>query len=318
MSRNLPDKDCCREALLASFLIFGGKISGEIGESSVSTPFPRIARLIFQLLKNASGAGIHWETSKETFLFKRKIYSMNIPITSEMKDFIDRWGIGNKLNSKNLRKSCCKRTFLQGAYLMSGSMNTPRKSYHFEIVSTGPHITEILTKTLEKMEIQNRLLQRKGHEVVYVKRADDLAKLLNILGAHRSLLKFEEIRAIKETKEDVRRRVNCETANLDKTSKAAVRQINYIKLLKEEGILMKLPPGLLEIADLRIQHPDANFRELGEKVAPPLSKSCVNNRLRRLESIAESYVNGILPQFLEIREGDGKDKVNLSSNHIDS
>ena len=201
---------------------------------------------------------------------------------------------------------------------MSGSMNTPRKSYHFEIVSAGHDITEILTKIFEKMEIQSRILQRKGHEVVYVKRADDLGKLLNILGAYRSLLKFEEIRAIKETKEDVRRRVNCETANLDKTSKAAVRQINYIKLLKDAGILVKLPPGLMEIADLRIQYPDANFRELGEKITPPLSKSCVNNRLRRLESIAESYTIGILPQFLENREGEGKDKVNLSSNHIDS
>ena len=263
----------------------------------LTTRHPRVARLFYQLLKEVTKTKIQWETFRERYLEKHKVYSVSIPLNQQMKDFIKEWKIGSKPAKVKLRKRCCKKTFLRGAFLITGSVNSPLKSYHFEIVSPNHEISLILQKICKGFEIEAKINNRKNHEVLYIKRADDIARLLNILNAHRSLLKFEEIRAIKETKEEVRRRVNCETANLDKTSKAAVKQLRIIKILNDEGILRKLPKKLQEIADLRLNFPDINFRELGEKTNPPLTKSCINNRFRRLEKIAESYAKSEIPDF---------------------
>lgn len=175
--------------------------------------------------------------------------------------------------------------------MASGSFNSPEKYYHFEIVEKDQEIARVLVQILARMEIIGKITARKGAWVVYVKRADEIANLLNILGAHMSLLRFEEIRAIKETKEEVRRKVNAETANMDKTAWASTRQVRIVRQLKESGYLRGLSKGLQETADLRLRFPNASLSELGERFSPPLSKSSVNSRLRRLEALCRRIKN---------------------------
>jgi len=288
MAGSLPEKECCREALLAAALIFAGDFPSEGSCPTAKTGFPRFARLIFKLVKEFSASPVKWETARERYLNKRKIYSIEIPQSRDMNNFLCRWGIPEKLKRKYIRKCCCKRAFLRGAFLSSGSMSSPRKYYHLEIASSKMDPVRVLVKILERMDISAKILARKNRHVIYVKKSDDIAYILNITGAYRSLLKFEEIRAIKETREEVRRRVNCETANLDKSVQAAIRQVYNINFLKKAGILNKLPKKLQEIANLRMEFPQVSLRELGEHLSPPIAKSTVNNRFRRIETMVIS------------------------------
>ncbi|MCE1245573.1 MAG: DNA-binding protein WhiA [Firmicutes bacterium] len=287
MAKWIPDRDCCRESLLASMLFFGGDFKEAEGYPRISTCNHRISRILYKLLKYFSGENILWEVSQEKFLQKRKQFNVMVPMNEPMKKFLESWGLPGEIKKNRLRKSCCKRAFLLGAFLIKGSINTPSKYYHLEIISPDETLTGILHKILQQMEISAGVTIRKNDQVIYIKKADDIANFLTIMGAHGCLLKFEEIRAIKETREEVRRRVNCETANSDKTIQAAVRQALSIASLQEKGLLEKLPRSLREIADLRIRFPQASLKELGERLNPPISKSSVNSRLRRLESMAE-------------------------------
>ncbi|MCD4783471.1 MAG: DNA-binding protein WhiA [Candidatus Eremiobacteraeota bacterium] len=286
MAKGLPEKTCCRETMLASILLFGRHFPDVGHIQIVQTPFPKVARLTYKLVKQVSDSQVLWEQAQEKCLQKRKIYRILIPETESMNDFLSRWGFDGNFNKNNLRKACCKRAFLKGAFLGSGSVSDPRAYYHFEIISPSKDLSRILVRILKRMEIEGKITTRRNQWLVYVKRADDISNILNILGAYRGLLEFEEVRAIKETKEEIHRRVNCETANLDKTGKAAVRQLINIRYLNEKGVLEKLPKGLREIADLRIRFQEANLRELGERLSPPISKSSVNSRFRRLEALA--------------------------------
>lgn len=287
MARNLPERKCCREAMLASFLFSGAHPAEEKGEKGlvITTGFSRVARLIYRLMKDLSTSQVTWQAQREKFLGKRKVYQVFVPSCVEMEEYVNRWGIREGLQRKNIRKACCRRAFLAGAFMAAGSVNSPERYYHFEIVQKDDEIARFLVQVLARMEIRGKVTGRKKASVVYVKRADEIANLLNILGAHTSLLKFEEVRAIKETKEEVRRRVNGETANLDKTARAAIRQVHGIRRLKEMGFLEKLPEKLRKTAELRLRFPSASFKELGERLTPPLTKSSVSNRLRRLENI---------------------------------
>jgi DNA-binding protein WhiA len=288
MAKWIPDRDCCRESLLASLLFFGGEFKDSQGYPRIATCNHRISRVIYQLLKHFSGENILWEVSQEKFLQKRKVFNIMVPLNEQMKEILGSWGIPGEIKKNRLRKSCCKRAFLLGAFLIKGSVNTPSKYYHLEIISPDKVLTGILQKILGQMEITTGVTIRKNDQVIYIKKADHIANFLTIMGAHGCLLKFEEIRAIKETREEVRRRVNCETANSYKTIQAAVRQSFSIASLQDAGILSKLPKGLQEIADLRLRFPQASLKELGERFSPPISKSSVNSRLRRLEALMEN------------------------------
>jgi DNA-binding protein WhiA len=286
VARSIPDRKCCREAILAAFLFGRGRAGlGEIsGPAVVETGFSRVARLLYRLAKDVSGAAVTWQADRERFFNKRKIYRIFIPSNEAARDFISRCSQNGHLSIAPFRRACCRRAFLAGAFLACGSVNSPERYYHFEIIHQDEAVARFLVKILAKMEITGKITGRKDDSVVYVKKAEEIANLLNILSAHNSLLWFEEVRAIKETKEEVRRKVNAETANTDKTACAATRQISSIRSLKEAGLLDKLPGNLMETATLRVRFPGASLKELGERFTPPLSKSSVNSRLRRLEN----------------------------------
>lgn len=191
-----------------------------------------------------------------------------------------------------LQKSCCKRAFLRGAFLAAGSMSNPKKSYHFEIVCSSQEKAEQLQEQFGCFQLEAKTVSRKNHAVLYLKEGAQIVDALNIMGAHMALMDLENVRIIKEMRNDINRRVNCETANINKTVHAAYRQQEAIRFLQKQGALRGLPQQLQEMARLRVENPQATIRELSELCSPPVGRSGVNHRLRRLEEIAEQLGYG--------------------------
>lgn len=185
-----------------------------------------------------------------------------------------------------LQKSCCKRAFLRGAFLAAGSISNPKKSYHFEIVCSEACKAAQLQELFGAFGLDAKVITRKNHEIVYLKEGAQIVDALNVMGAHLALMDLENVRILKEMRNDINRRVNCETANIHKTVSAAYRQQEAIRFLNSCGALAGLPRQLQEIARLRMEYPDAAIRELGALCSPPIGKSGVNHRLRRLEETA--------------------------------
>ena len=186
-----------------------------------------------------------------------------------------------------IKNSCCQRAFLRGAFLASGSMSDPGKSYHLEIVCTNLFQAEQIQSILLAFEVEARIVQRKKYQVVYMKDGTGISDFLNIVEAHVSLMNFENFRIVKEMRNSVNRRVNCETANIGKTVSASTRQAEDILLLQQKYGFENLPESLREMAEVRLAYPDAPLRELGEYLDPPVGKSGVNNRLRKLSELAD-------------------------------
>lgn len=186
-----------------------------------------------------------------------------------------------------IQQTCCKRAFLRGVFLAAGSISDPTKSYHFEIVCNAEKMAVQMTQLLSTFSIEAKIVPRKKTFVVYVKEGSQIVDILNIMGAHIALMNLENVRILKEMRNTVNRKVNCETANINKTVSAAVKQIEDITYLQETIGLEKLPEGLQETALMRLSHPEASLKELGELLTPPVGKSGVNHRLRRLGETAD-------------------------------
>lgn len=202
-----------------------------------------------------------------------------------------------------VQKECCRRAFIRGAFLAAGSISDPNRSYHLEIVCSNIRKAEQLRALINSFELDAKVVQRKKYFVVYIKEGDQIARLLAIMEANVSMMNMENIRILKEMRNSVNRQVNCETANLNKTISASVKQIEDIKFLKRKTGFSGLTEGLEEVAVLRLEYPEATLKELGEMLSPPVGKSGVNHRLRRLCRMAE-----------ELR-GNKEDYYDKESNH---
>ena len=196
------------------------------------------------------------------------------------------------MHHRLLRQNCCRRAFIRGAFLAVGSVSDPEKSYHFEIVCSTQEKAEELQSLLTAYEIDAKIVMRKKHYVVYVKEGSQIVELLGLTGAHVSLMQLENVRIVKEMRNSVNRKVNCETANLNKTVSAAVRQVEDIRYIQRTIGFQELNEGLAEMAVLRLEHPEASLKELGDLLTPPVGKSGVNHRLRKLSLIAEKLREG--------------------------
>lgn len=194
----------------------------------------------------------------------------------------------NALVTRNgISNMCCKRAFLRGAFLAGGSVSDPEKSYHLEIATTGKVKAEQIMETIHAFELDARIVARRRYFVVYLKEGSQIADMLNVMGAHISLMNLENVRVVKEVRNSINRQVNCETANMGKTINAAVKQIDDIRFIKDKIGLSSLSEGLEEIAVLRLKYPDMALKDLGTLLTPPVGKSGVNHRLRKIIQIAE-------------------------------
>ena len=196
------------------------------------------------------------------------------------------------MHHRLLRQNCCRRAFIRGAFLAVGSVSDPEKSYHFEIVCAAPEKARQWQELLSSYDVDAKVVLRKRHYVVYIKEGSQIVELLGLMGAHISLMQLENVRIVKEMRNSVNRKVNCETANLNKTVSAAVRQAEDIRYIQEKIGLDKLPMDLEETARLRLEHTEASLKELGDMLSPKVGKSGVNHRLRKLSQIADDLREG--------------------------
>ena len=188
-----------------------------------------------------------------------------------------------------LKRSCCRRNYLGTLFLCCGSVSNPRKEYHLEWSCASTEQASQLQEILLSFGKEAKVVLRKKFNVVYFKDSTDIVDLLNLMGATVSMMEMENQRILKDLRNSVNRRVNCEAANIGKTVSASRKQINDILFLEKSGILRTLPESLRKMAELRMQYPDTPLRELGDLAVPPIGKSGVNHRLRRLTEIAQKY-----------------------------
>lgn len=207
----------------------------------------------------------------------------------KVQEIYHKFGDLNKpVNPLLVKNSCCQRAFLRGAFLSIGSVSAPEKGYHLELVCTDEEKANQLREIMLNFEIESKIVKRKKYFVVYMKEGKAIVELLNVMEAHIALMNLENLRILKEVRNTVNRRVNCEAANISKTVEAAGKQIEDILLIKEKIGFNNLPANLKQIAEVRLENPEMPLKELGEELEPPVGKSGVNHRLRKLSEIAKT------------------------------
>lgn len=288
----------CQIAEIAAILEFCGKVvKTDDGISiKIQTENKSVIRKSFTLLKKAFNI-YSSVLVRQGVPGKNLTYNLEVSSPKAVSDILHSLKLsGNnhnvllgssKTSSILLKNSCCKRAFLRGVYLASGSMSDPKKSYHLEFVCLNEEQAEQIINILSDFSLDAKMILRKKYFVVYIKEGEGIANLLNIIEAHVALMEFENYRILKEVRNSVNRRVNCEAANITKTVNAAARQIEDILYIRERQGLVSLPESLRETAEIRLNYPEASLTELGGMLHPPVGKSGVNHRLRKLTEIAE-------------------------------
>ncbi len=228
---------------------------------------------------------------RKGFTLLQKTYNIDTDAAigeEQMQDFLSKTGSLNEPVSHLLIKnSCCQRAFLRGAFLSIGSISDPQKGYHMEFVCSSEEKARQLQSVIQGFDIDAKIVLRKKYYVVYLKEGSGIVDLLNVCEAHVSLMKLENLRILKEMRNSINRRVNCEAANITKTVNAAARQIEDIEYIRDHYGFRNLPENLRQMAEVRLENPDAPLKELGGYLDPPVGKSGVNHRLRKLSELAE-------------------------------
>ena len=300
LSRQLSPARHCRIAEIAAILSLCGKI--QIDENDrycikISTENVAVARKYFTLLKKTFNISTDVVIRHNSYLKRNWTYGVVVSEDEDARKVLlaaklldDQGEIGENLSPvKNLviQNPCCRRAFIRGAFLAAGSISAPERFYHFEIVCATKAKAEQLKSIIATFGIEARIVMRKKNFVVYIKEGNQIVDILNVMEASVALMELENIRILKEMRGSVNRQVNCETANINKTVSAAVKQTRDITFIKETVGFDSLPENLEEIARARLERPEATLKELGESLEPPVGKSGVNHRLRKLGLLAE-------------------------------
>lgn len=305
----IQEDECCRRTELSAIVSQNGILT-EIDERpalQVETENVATARRIYTELKDLMNVRPEVSVRKKMRLKKNNVYAVRV--SANQMDAVFKglgWTLPSTLGPLALqvpapspgvlaKKKCCKRAYLRGIFLAAGSVNDPgSSSYHLELSFMEPnhaqYVRELMNKTYG---LHAKLIQRKKGYVVYLKEGEKIVEFLSVIGAHQALLKFEDVRIIKGMRNQVNRLVNCETANLNKTILAAVRQVEVIHLIDDRMGLDKLPPHLREVAELRLEFPEVNLQELCQRLGGKVSKSGLNHRFRKLEEIADNLRAGL-------------------------
>jgi DNA-binding protein WhiA len=184
-------------------------------------------------------------------------------------------------------RDCCRRAYLRGLFLAAGTMTDPAKAYHLEFSLPDGADEEGLRRLLVSYGLHPGSVKRKNHTVLYLKDGEEIADLLNLCGAHQALMAFENARILRDMRNSLNRRVNCETANLEKTASASVKQLKDIEIIENSIGLSSLAAPLREAAEKRLENPELPMTELGKLFSPPVGKSGVSHRMQKIADIAE-------------------------------
>lgn len=273
LAKHLGKSRHCQIAELAALIAFEGRIPA--AESENRLLMQKYQLLLAELFHIEE---IHTEEEARSVFSTVKMYN---DVTGEPEP-------EDTVKGLLIQQSCCKRAYIRGAFLAGGSISDPNKSYHFEIVCRSIPQAEQLRDVINSFDMDAKIVARKKYQVVYLKEGSQIVDILNIMEAHVALMNLENVRILKEMRNSVNRKVNCETANISKTVNAAVKQLADIEYIRETAGLSYLSENLKEMALLRLEYPDAPLAELGTYLNPPVGKSGVNHRLRRISEMADS------------------------------
>lgn len=295
LARVVPTCTHCEKATLAALVRIEGTLllSGQ-GKYriEVATDVPSVARLIIKLLHEI----YHLKTEltvRRSVLHKTPNYLIGVPPQPHLAEALSDMGVlsedGLELGIKSdlVEKQCCAAAYLRGAFLGSGFVANPRGDFHFEITVESEELAEGLVELMDMKDIKARIMRRRSLYMVYLKSGSAILEFLAFVGAHHAALTMENERVVKSVRNDVNRMTNAEIANQAKSANASVDQLFAIRTVLEAHGMDNLPPALQDIIRLRVSYPDATLKELGERATPPLSKSAVYHRVRRIEQMAK-------------------------------
>lgn len=291
IAKQISSSRHCQIAEMAAYIANFGSYSPDQDSFILQSDKETVIRKVFTLLKKTYNIYSATEESDLKEADTKDSYSIVLTDQEEIRKVLQSVRY-QEMESKTvsdilIKNDCCRRAFLRGTFLCLGSMSDPAKSYHMEYVCGSREQAVQLQSLIGTFNVDAKITERKKYYVVYIKEGESIVDLLNIMGAHVSLMNLENLRIVKEVRNTVNRRVNCETANLYKTIDAAGRQMDDIIYLRDHYGLDRLPESLKEMAIVRLEHEDASLKELGEYLDPPVGKSGVNHRLRKLKELAE-------------------------------
>lgn len=287
----------CAYAELGGFVHTAGSIS-ILGSQrlgvAVEVDQPAAARRVFTLVKTLFSIHSVIAVKRSPRFGRPNTYIVNMPPSTHMANVVRRLCVLTDDGSLTpgipwslVETRCCQRAYLRGAFVVRGYVNDPVKSYHLEVSSNSREHALDLVKLVAKWSIKAKTTEHKQRHVLYVKGAEDVSRFLQVIGADHALLEFENVRAMKDVRNQVNREVNCETANVNRTVDAAARQIDDIRIIDREIGLGSLKKSLRDVAVLRLEMPSATMGEIGEALTPTVSKSTVSYRFKRISAIAD-------------------------------
>ncbi|HIZ78298.1 MAG TPA: DNA-binding protein WhiA [Candidatus Lachnoclostridium stercorigallinarum] len=301
LSRQVSPARHCQIAEIAAILSLCGRIQISADDRyciRIHTENVAVARKYFTLLKKTFNIVTDVTIRRNVHLRKNRVYTVTVGRHEDACRVLQAAkliGADGEIREnlsviRNVvtQQACCRRAFIRGAFLAAGSVSDPEKFYHFEIVCATEAKAEQLREIMSTFDLDAKIVKRKKYYVVYIKEGSQIVDVLNVMEAPVSLMELENIRILKEMRNSVNRQVNCETANINKTVAASVKQIRDIEYIRDTIGFESLPENLEQMAQARLLKPDATLKELGEALEPPVGKSGVNHRLRRLSEIAES------------------------------
>lgn len=294
----LPEQECCQRMELAALLRALGRVEllgGGRLALSLSTDLSPVARKVIRLLRATFDLQYRLVVLRRRQLRKNLVYRIHIPDQEGLLPMLRACGMLDRSGSlvewadvPELEQDHCRKAYLRGTFLGTGWVSPPERQHHLEMTTTATEAADSLGQMLFGFGISVRVAARKEALVLYIKDSNQISRFLNVVGAHQSLLHYEDVRVMKEMKNRVNRQVNAELANVAKATDAAARQVEALERLRASGELARLSESLREIAELRLAHPDVSLKELGEMCRPPIGKSGVAHRMRQLIRLAES------------------------------
>lgn len=291
-------RHCCISEIAAMLSVCGKLMVDDVGKKTLilQTENITVARKYFTLVRKTFNINTYIQIRKNMSAKRSNLYILRLEgreverllLTTKLSCYeLENKELGLYTDHLVVQNTCCKRAFIRGAFLAAGSMSDPEKAYHLEIVLPDSKRANQLIEIINSFLIDAKVVVRKKYHVVYIKEGSQIVDLLNIMEAHNALMKFENVRILKEMRNSINRQVNCEAANINKTVMAATKQIDDINFIKETIGFEGLSEGLEDVAKLRISFPEASLKELGDMLCPPIGKSGVNHRLKKLSCIAD-------------------------------
>ncbi|CAM5205112.1 putative cell division protein WhiA OS=Ureibacillus acetophenoni OX=614649 GN=whiA PE=3 SV=1 [Ureibacillus acetophenoni] len=293
--------DSCLKAEVSALIRMNGVVSFANRQLSldVQTENAAIARRLYTIIKKLYSFNVELLVRKKMRLKKNNVYICRIrdgarELLTDLEILSNEFEFNHSLSNSLIQHKNEKRAYIRGAFLAGGSVNNPEtSSYHLEIYSLYKEHGDALAELMNSFQLNAKTIERKKGYVTYLKEAEKISDFLGLVGAFQAMLKFEDVRIVRDMRNSVNRIVNCETANLNKTIGAAIRQVENIKFIENTIGLDQLPEKLREIARLRVEYQDVTLKELGEMVSTgTVSKSGVNHRLRKIDEIADALRRG--------------------------